>query len=78
MITTHDKLAHYLTTLTRQLPIESRFISHLSDHLCAEVTLGTVTTLEEAVKWISYTYLFVRMRKNPMVCLSACLSHLIP
>jgi hypothetical protein len=78
--------------MTRQLPIESRFISHLADHLCAEsalflhifvvycyigclktadaailVTLGTVTTLEEAVKWLSYTYLFIRMRRNPMV-----------
>ena len=67
MITTHDKLSHYLSLMTRQLPIESRFIAHLPDHLCAEVALGTVTTVEEAVKWLSYTYLFVRMRKNPQV-----------
>ena len=28
--------------------------------------MGTVTNVEEAVKWLSYTYLHVRMRLNPM------------
>ncbi|XP_077668994.1 activating signal cointegrator 1 complex subunit 3 isoform X3 [Eretmochelys imbricata] len=32
-----------------------------------QVALGTVTNVEEAVKWISYTYLYVRMRANPLV-----------
>ena len=36
-------------------------------NLCLKVSLGTVTNIEEAVKWLSYTYLFVRMRKNPLV-----------
>ena len=26
-----------------------------------------MTNIEEAVKWLSYTYLFVRMRINPLV-----------
>lgn len=34
---------------------------------CSQVALGTVTNVEEAVKWLSYTYLYVRMRKNPLV-----------
>ena len=33
----------------------------------AEICLGTVTNVEEAVQWLSYTYLYVRMRKNPLV-----------
>lgn len=37
------------------------------DSLNAEISLGTVSNIEEAVRWIGYTYLFVRMRKNPMV-----------
>ena len=37
IITTHDKLAHYLALLTRQAPIESQFIGSLSDSLNAEV-----------------------------------------
>ncbi|KAM4695371.1 activating signal cointegrator 1 complex subunit 3 [Discoglossus pictus] len=67
IITTHDKLSHYLTLLTQQNPIESQFLESLADNLNAEVALGTVTNVEEAVKWLSYTYLYVRMRANPLV-----------
>ncbi|KAM7190587.1 putative helicase [Rhypophila sp. PSN 637] len=64
--TTQDKLAHYLTAVTDQLPIESRFSSKLVDNLNAEIALGTVTSIGEAVKWMGYSYLYVRMKKNPM------------
>lgn len=37
IITTHDKLAHYLSLMTRQNPIESQFITSLTDNLNAEV-----------------------------------------
>ncbi|XP_076593233.1 activating signal cointegrator 1 complex subunit 3 isoform X1 [Chaetodon auriga] len=66
IITTHDKLSHYLTLLTQQNPIESQFLNSLADNLNAEVALGSVTNVEEAVKWLSYTYLYVRMRANPL------------
>ncbi|OAA64246.1 dead deah box DNA helicase [Niveomyces insectorum RCEF 264] len=64
--TTHNKLNHYLTAVTEQLPIESRFSAKLVDNLNAEIALGTVTSIPEAVQWIGYSYLFVRMRRNPM------------
>ncbi|XP_006824124.2 activating signal cointegrator 1 complex subunit 3-like [Saccoglossus kowalevskii] len=67
IITTHDKLSHYLSLMTRQNPIESQFTRTLADNLNAEISLGTVTNIEEAVKWLSYTYFFVRMRLNPLV-----------
>lgn len=35
--------------------------------LFIQVALGTVTNIDEAVEWLSYTYLFVRMRINPQV-----------
>ncbi|KAI6657394.1 hypothetical protein LOD99_142 [Oopsacas minuta] len=66
IITTHDKLSHYLSLLTRQKPIESQFIDKLADNLNAELVLGTVTTVEEAVQWLKYTYLYVRMQKSPL------------
>ena len=65
IITSHDKLAHYLSLLTNQFPIESNFVAQMTDNLNAEVSLGTVTNVEEAIKWLSYSYLYVRMRKNP-------------
>lgn len=39
IITTHDKLAHYLSLLTRQQPIESQLVDSLHDNLNAEVRL---------------------------------------
>ena len=66
IITQHAKLAHYLQLLTHQMPIESQFVNMLSDHLSAEVALGTVTSVREAVTWLSYTYLYVRMCRNPL------------
>ncbi|KXJ73287.1 hypothetical protein RP20_CCG016160 [Aedes albopictus] len=58
IITTHDKLNHYLSLLTNQFPIESNFIQCLVD-------MGTISNVDEAIEWLSYTYLFVRMRMNP-------------
>ncbi|KAI8873078.1 Sec63-domain-containing protein [Ramicandelaber brevisporus] len=67
ILTPHDRLAHYLALMTEQHPIESRFERRLVDCLNAEVCLGTVTNVDEAVQWLGYTYLFVRMRRNPLM-----------
>jgi activating signal cointegrator complex subunit 3 len=67
IITQQATVSRYLAMLTHQIPIESQYIKSLSDNLNAEVTAGTVTNVKEAVVWLSYTYLYVRMRKNPMV-----------
>ncbi|KAI8279713.1 putative helicase [Colletotrichum sp. SAR11_57] len=64
--TTQDRLHHYLTTVTEQQPIESKFSTKLVDNLNAEIALGTVTSIPEAVQWIGYSYLFVRMQRSPM------------
>lgn len=39
IITSHDKLSHYLSLLTNQFPIESNFIACLADNLNAEVII---------------------------------------
>ncbi|KAF9101073.1 hypothetical protein BGX29_006008 [Mortierella sp. GBA35] len=67
ILTSQDKLNHYVALITQQLPIESRFIEKMVDNLNAELSLGTITNVDEAVTWLSYTYLYVRMRKNPLV-----------
>ena len=67
IVTQQTTVSRYLAMLTHQIPIESQYIKKLSDNLNAEVAAGTVTSVKEAVVWLSYTYLYVRMRKNPMV-----------
>lgn len=64
--TTHDKLHHYLTAVTQQQPIESRFSKKMVDNLNAEIALGTVTSVPEAVQWLGYSYLYQRMKVSPM------------
>ncbi|TFK32698.1 Sec63 Brl domain-containing protein [Crucibulum laeve] len=65
IITNHSELQYYLSLLNQQLPIESQFVSKLADNLNAEIVLGTIRNRDEAVQWLGYTYLYVRMLKSP-------------
>jgi pre-mRNA-splicing helicase BRR2 len=65
VITTHKELHYYLSLLNEQLPIESQFMSKLADNLNAEIVSGAVTNMQEAVTWLGYTYMYVRMLGNP-------------
>ncbi|KNB44810.1 activating signal cointegrator 1 complex subunit 3 [Blastocystis sp. subtype 4] len=64
LIGMHDSIDSFARLMT---PIESSFMKNLCDHLNAEIVAGTVTNLREAVIWLQYTYLYIRMRKNPLV-----------
>ena len=65
IITAHNKLPDYLSLFTNQYPIESSFKKYLSDNLNAEICLGTIKTIPEAIDWIRETYFWQRIRKNP-------------
>jgi pre-mRNA-splicing helicase BRR2 len=67
IMTQHSELQYYLSLTNLQLPVESQLIKTLPDHLNAEVVLGTVQTLEEASEWLSYTFLYIRMLRNPVL-----------
>lgn len=64
--TPQEKLSHYIDAITSQHPIESKFDKGLVDSLNAECALGTVQNVQDGIAWLSYTYLFTRMRRNPM------------
>jgi activating signal cointegrator complex subunit 3 len=55
-----------MSKLVLPVPIESNFIKQLADHLNAEVVGGTVTNIEEAARWLTYTYMYTRMLRNPL------------
>jgi pre-mRNA-splicing helicase BRR2 len=65
IITTQAEIQYYLSLLNQQLPIESQFIGKMADNLNAEIVLGNVRTRDEAVEWLGYTYLYVRMLRSP-------------
>ncbi|EEB97805.1 hypothetical protein MPER_02801 [Moniliophthora perniciosa FA553] len=57
-------MTNSLTIGSESLP---RFQTGMIDALNAEIALGTVSNASDAVQWLGYTYLFVRMKKNPFV-----------
>lgn len=65
LITSHSELQYYLSLMNQQLPVESHFIDKIADSLNAEIVLGTVQNAKEAVNWLGYTYLYIRMLRNP-------------
>uniref|UniRef100_A0A8C1HQS5 Activating signal cointegrator 1 complex subunit 3 n=1 Tax=Cyprinus carpio carpio TaxID=630221 RepID=A0A8C1HQS5_CYPCA len=65
LITSHGELQYYLSLLNQQLPIESQMVAKLPDMLNAEIVLGNVQNAKDAVNWLGYTYLYVRMLRNP-------------
>lgn len=65
IITEHKKLTHYVSLLTNQIPISSKFAQALPDHLNAEIVSGTVTNIEEGITWFKYTYYYIHMRSSP-------------
>jgi activating signal cointegrator complex subunit 3 len=62
------KIKHNISIfcLCFQTPIESSFIKSLADHLNAEIVNGTVSNVRDAATWLSYTFLFVCMMRNPV------------
>lgn len=65
LCTSAEKMDHYLDAITNQYPIESRFAKQLPEHLNAEIALGSVSNVQEAVQWLGYTYWYVRALRSP-------------
>eukprot|EP00164_Ancoracysta_twista_P005304 GFYU01007260.1.p1 GENE.GFYU01007260.1~~GFYU01007260.1.p1 ORF type:complete len:2145 (-),score=864.44 GFYU01007260.1:262-6696(-) len=65
IMTQHTELQYYLSLMNQQLPIESQLISKLPDMLNGEIVLGTIQSVKDAVEWLGYTYLYVRMLRAP-------------
>ncbi|XP_066155619.1 activating signal cointegrator 1 complex subunit 3-like [Euwallacea fornicatus] len=67
MITTMANMSKYMGLMLSQVPIESQFLNCIPDNLNAEIVLGTVSNLREAMEWLTNTFLFCRIKKNPLV-----------
>jgi len=35
--------------------------------MSAEIVLGSISSVKDAVNWLSYTYLYIRMLRNPQL-----------
>ena len=66
IISEAQDVQQYVRLIAHALPIESKLQSRLSDHLNAEVHSGTVSSVADGVRWLEYTYLWQRIRTNPL------------
>ncbi|EEP80555.1 conserved hypothetical protein [Uncinocarpus reesii 1704] len=65
ILTRKERVSYYQKLVTGSEPLESCLHLNLVDHLNAEIGLGTVTDLESATRWLSGTFFFTRLQKNP-------------
>ena len=62
----HDVKKHfYKKFLYEPFPVESSLLNVLPDHLNAEIVAGTITTIQEALDYMTWTYFFRRLLQNP-------------
>jgi pre-mRNA-splicing helicase BRR2 len=65
VITMNTQLQYYLSLMNQQLPVESQLVKKLPDALNADVVMGAVQNMKEAIDWLGYSFLYVRMLRNP-------------
>jgi len=65
VMTRMEKARHYEKMVSGQEILESCLHVNLIEHLNAEIGLGTIKDVASAKKWLSGTFLYVRLKENP-------------
>jgi activating signal cointegrator complex subunit 3 len=55
----------YKKFIYEPFPVESSLLTVLADHLNAEIVAGTIKTRQEALDYLTWTYFFRRLLRNP-------------
>ena len=61
-----SKKNFYKKYLNDPFPIESSLLSQLSDHFNAEINAGSITNRQHCIDWLTWTYFFRRILRNPL------------
>ena len=61
-----SKKNFYRKYLNDPFPIESRLTTQLAEHISAEVNSGTITNKQNCMDYLTWTYWFRRITRNPL------------
>lgn len=66
VVLVHDvKKSFYKKFLYEPFPVESSLLDVLPDHINAEIVAGTIKSKQEFLDYLTWTYFFRRLLKNP-------------
>lgn len=65
VMVSEEKKNFYKKFLYEPFPVESSLAESLTDHLNAEIAAGTLSTKKHCIDYLTWTYFFRRLTKNP-------------
>lgn len=65
MFVHEEKKNFYKKFLYEPFPVESSLAGQIVDHLNAEIASGTLITRQNCIDYLTWTYFFRRLTKNP-------------
>jgi len=65
LLTTSNKVGMYLAFLSNMLNIESTLLHKITDSINTEITTGLIYDEISGINWLSFSFLFVRIKRNP-------------
>ena len=66
IMTEANKSKQYEMIANNSRPVESVLLSNLIEHVNAEIALGTIHSLDDALKWLKTTFFYIRVPQNPL------------
>lgn len=65
VMVSEEKKNFYKKFLYEPFPVESSLANSLTDHMNAEIASGTLSTRNHCIDYLTWTYFFRRLTKNP-------------
>lgn len=65
VMVSEEKKNFYKKFLYEPFPVESSLANQITDHLNAEIASGTLSTRKHCIDYLTWTYFFRRLTKNP-------------
>lgn len=65
IMTSEDEQGYFLDIISGKEIIESSLHESLIEHLNAEIALKSISSVDDAMKWLRSTFCYARIKKNP-------------